>query len=178
MTASGTIPRAARLSTPLPPSASLSSGGHSAASSTSSWSRNGVRASSPWAIVMLSTRLTGSSTSITSASSRSPRASEPVGGEPVGGIVVERRAEEGGDALRVAVEERAGVDVQAVAVRLEQRRVPVIAPEDLVGALAGLHHLAPARDLLGQQVERDRVVGDHRLAHRRDRPRQRGQQPL
>ena len=32
-----------------------------------------MRASSPWAMVMLSTRLTGSSTSITSASIRSPR---------------------------------------------------------------------------------------------------------
>src|SRR4051794_18933588 len=73
MTASGTTPRAAALSTPLPPSASLSSGGQAAASSTSSWSRNGVRASSPWAMVMLSTRLTGSSTSITSVSRRSAR---------------------------------------------------------------------------------------------------------
>src|SRR5215213_7600957 len=144
------MPRAARLSTPLPPSASLSSGGHSAASSTSSWSRNGVRASSPWAIVMLSTRLTGSSTSITSASRRSPRS--------------------------IALAAGARVRVEPVLAGLEQRRVPVVAPEDLVGALSGLHHLAVPGHLLREQEEGDRVMGDHRLAHGRDRARQRRQQ--
>src|SRR3954452_1257249 len=71
MTSSGTTPRTARVSTPLPPSASFSSGGMRPASSTSSWSRNGTRASRPQAIVMLSTRFTGSSTSMTVVSLRS-----------------------------------------------------------------------------------------------------------
>src|SRR5215217_3640222 len=71
MTSSGTTPRAARLSTPLPPSASFNPGGMRPASSTSSWSRKGTRASSPQAIVMLSTRFTGSSTSMIVVSLRS-----------------------------------------------------------------------------------------------------------
>ena len=51
----------------------LERAGSVAASSTSSWSRNGTRASRPHAMVMLSTRLTGSSTSMTSVSMRSAR---------------------------------------------------------------------------------------------------------
>ena len=49
-----------------------------AASSANSWSRNGVLASSPQAIVMLSTRLTGSSTSMICESSRSALSSAAV----------------------------------------------------------------------------------------------------
>lgn len=45
--------------------------GMRAASSTSSWSRKGTRASRPQAMVILSTRFTGSSTSITLLSRRS-----------------------------------------------------------------------------------------------------------
>ena len=43
-------------------------------------------------------------------------------------------------------------------------RVPVVAGEDLVGALAGLHDLHVLRHLLAQQVEGDAVVAHHRLA--------------
>ncbi len=71
MTSVGITRRPTSFSTPLPPCASFSSGGHCPASSTSSWSRNGTRASSPNPIVMLSTRFTGSSTSMTWVSSRS-----------------------------------------------------------------------------------------------------------
>ena len=51
----------------------------------------------------------------------------------------------------------------------------MIAGEDLVGALPGLHDLDVFGHLLGQQVEGDAVVADHRLAHRADRAVQRGQ---
>ena len=61
ITSAGMTWRAASFNTPLPPCAILSPGGQLAASSTSSWSRNGTRPSRPHAIVMLSTRLTGSS---------------------------------------------------------------------------------------------------------------------
>ena len=73
----------------------------------------------------------------------------------------------------VAVEELRRVGVQPAARRLEQRRVPAVAAEHLVGALAGLHDLALAADRLREQPERDAVVRDHRLAHRRDRARER-----
>ena len=73
----------------------------------------------------------------------------------------------------VAVEELGRVGVEAAARRLEQRRVPAVAAEHLVGALAGLHDLALARDRLREQPERHAVVGDHRLAHRGDRLRER-----
>ena len=175
------MPRPAALRIPLPPSASLSSGGISAASSTSSWSRNGVRASSPWAIVMLSTRLTGSSTSMIRVSSRSarstgvaaPGALEPLGGERARDVLAGGRGGQLAQLRVVAVEELRRVGVEPAARRLEHRRVPAVAAEHLVGALAGLHDLALARDRLREQPERDAVVRDHRLAHRGDRLRER-----
>ena len=54
----------------------------------------------------------------------------------------------------------------------------MIAGEHLVGALARLHHLDVARHFLAEQVEGDAVVADHRLAHRADRPVERGQHPV
>ncbi len=49
-----------------------------------------------------------------------------------------------------------------------QLRVPVVAGEHLVGALAALHHLEVLRYFARQQVEGDVVVAHHRLGHRRD----------
>ena len=65
----------------------------------------------------------------------------------------------------VAVEEDLGVGGQRVR-RLHHRRVPVVSREDLVGALAALHHLHMLGDLLRQQEETDGVVADHRFGHR------------
>ena len=65
MTSEGMTRRAASLSTCFPLPRILSSGAMAAESSTTLWSRKGTRASRPHAIVMLSTRLTGSSVSIT-----------------------------------------------------------------------------------------------------------------
>ena len=135
---------------------------------------------------MLSTRLTGSSTSITSASMRSARStgsSAPgAANQPAAkarrGVAVRRVRQERAHPGVVAVEERAGVGGQPVAGRVEHRRVPVVAAEHLVGALAGLHDLAVAGHLLAEQVEGHRVVGHHRLAHRRDGLRQRLHEPL
>ncbi len=80
--------------------------------------------------------------------------------QPVQRVVVaveERRADSG---------DKASSDVVVGGVR--HRRVPVVAGEDLVGALPRLHHLDVLADLLGQQVERHAVVAHHRLAHRPD----------
>ncbi len=83
-------------------------------------------------------------------------------GEPVG---VEHPGQPGG----VAVEEGLGVRLEGpLAVDPRQRRVPVVAGQDLVGALAGLHHLDVPGHLLAEQVERHTVVADHGLAHGRD----------
>ncbi len=68
----------------------------------------------------------------------------------------------------VAVEERGGVGVHRL-VRLRDghhRRVPVIPGKHLVRPLPGLHDLHVPGHLLAQQVEADRVVADHRFAHR------------
>jgi hypothetical protein len=76
------------------------------------------------------------------------------------------------------VEEHLGVRLgDPVARYVGQWRIPVVAGEDLVGALPGLHHLDVLGHLLRQQVEGDTVVADHRLAHRRHRTGQGGQQP-
>jgi len=50
-----------------------------------------------------------------------------------------------------------------------QRLVPVIAGEDLVGALAALDNLHMLRHLLGEEIEADRVMAHHWLGHRLDR---------
>ncbi|MDT4821342.1 hypothetical protein FQZ97_545170 [compost metagenome] len=63
-----------------------------------------------------------------------------------------------------AVEEGRAILVERVA-GVGQRRVPVVAAEQLVGALAALHHLAVLRYLAGEQVEGDAVVADHGFAH-------------
>ena len=52
----------------------------------------------------------------------------------------------------------------------------MVAGEHLVGALTRLHDLHVARDFLAQQIERDAVVADHRLAHRGDGGLERWQQ--
>ena len=117
-----------------------------------------MRASSPWAIVMLSTRLTGSSTSMTSASMRSARST---------GVSAPGRANTRAANARDASSRAAGAGSSSAATpassrsknaprtssspspgALEHRRVPVVAAEHLVGALAGLHDLAVARDRL------------------------------
>ena len=54
----------------------------------------------------------------------------------------------------------------------------MVAGEHLVGALTRLHDLDVARHFLAEQVEGDAVVADHRLAHRADRPVERGQHPV
>ena len=180
MTASGTMPREARFITPLPPSASFIDGGIAAASSTNSWSRNGTRASSPHAMVMLSTRFTGSSTSMIVVSLRSAastlrlraRACELAVDEGRRGVVVAPPTlpEQALQRRPAAVHEDGTVRLGGLVARdVGERRVPVVAGEHLVGALAGLHHLDVLRDLLRQQVEGDAVVADHRLAHGGDR---------
>ena len=68
-----------------------------------------------------------------------------------------------------AIEELIDVHARAATRSVRERRIPGVAREDLVGALAGLHHLDVARDLLTEKVERDAVVRDHGLAHRGDR---------
>ena len=148
-----------------------------------------MRASSPCAIVMVSTRLTGSSTSITSASIRSAAVDRRLGPRRAR-TTPPTKARVGSPSSRCAGATSAAtpassrsknasrVGVEPVAVAPRARRVPVVAAEHLVGALAGLHDLAVARDLLAEQVEGDRVVGDHRLAHRRDRRGQRVDQPV
>ncbi len=55
-----------------------------------------------------------------------------------------------------------------------QCRMPAVAGEDLVGALAALDDLDLLGDQFGQQVEGDHVVTDHRLAHGGDRAVQGG----
>ena len=54
----------------------------------------------------------------------------------------------------------------------------MISGEDLVGALPRLDHLHVFGHFLAEQVEGDAVVADHRLAHRADRPVERGQHPV
>ncbi len=54
----------------------------------------------------------------------------------------------------------------------------MIAGEHLVGALTGLHDLDVLGHFLGQQIEGDAVVADHRLAHGADRTVERGQHPV
>ena len=132
------------------------------ASSTKSWSRNGTRASRPQAIVMLSTRLTGSSTSMIVVSLRSAASTA---------VSAPGRANWSRDELRRQRRRRVShsgcsrpdsADERPVEEDLRrrprprpsrgtpsQRRVPVVAAEDLVGALAGLHDLDLLRDVLG-----------------------------
>ena len=64
----------------------------------------------------------------------------------------------------VAVAEQAaviGLGVSAV----QQGRIPVIAAEYLVGALARLDHFQMFRDLLRKQIETDYIMADHRFGH-------------
>ena len=141
---------------------------------------------------MLSTRLTGSSTSITIVSSRSARSipvsapalREVLGDETLAGIARRdvARGEKRGKAGVVAVEEGGPVfgdrTLEGGGRRCAHRRVPVVAGEHLVGALTRLHDLHVARDFLAEQIEGDTVVADHRFAHRPDRAVQSGQHPF
>ena len=68
-----------------------------------------------------------------------------------------------------AIDELGDVLVGAGTRRVGERLIPGVACKDLVGALPRLHDLDVARDLLAEQVKRDAVVRDHRLAHRGDR---------
>ena len=54
----------------------------------------------------------------------------------------------------------------------DHARVPKIAAEHLVRALAALHHLDRSGDALGQQEKRHGVLPDHRLGHTGNRFRQ------
>ena len=129
---------------------------------------------------MLSTRLTGSSTSITwrvqaqrrvqrgvgagrgrSARRRTPGSTSSSSSHS-GCELPRQRRRAGGRRTTRRTRRRPS------ARHVRQRRVPVVAGEDLVGALPGLHHLDVLRHLLAEQVEGDAVVADHRLAHRRD----------
>ena len=151
--------------------------------STSSWSRKGTRPSRPQAIVMLSTRFTGSSTSITVVSSAAPgRWRFRLRVREVSADVPPRRRRSRRATAAAAARRRRGRHVgargswRAPPRRRRRRPAPsagtsAIRGEDLVGTLAGLDHLDVLADLLGQQVERRRVMADHRLAHRSDRAR-------
>ena len=87
------------------------------------------------------------------------------------------RLQQPGHRRPAAVEEHPGVRLDGLLARHpDQRRIPVVPAEHLVRALAGLDDLDRLRDLLAEQVERDAVVADHRLAHRRDRRVDPGQQ--
>ena len=133
-------------------------------------------------MVMLSTRLTGSSTSMISRvqaqrgvhgglgarradmCARDEREARVLGqGVPVGD---DRAPCPRGRGRRTAA---AYVVDAGLAVEAGQRRVPVVAGEHLVGALARLHDLDVLADPLAEQVEGHDVVADHRLAHRADR---------
>ena len=138
-------------------------------------------------MVMLSTRLTGSSTSMISLSRRSAAStavSAPGRGhvrphELQARVAVHRVAVGDHRAQRgvVPVEERGGVAAHRVAaLDPGQRRVPVVAGEDLVGALPRLHDRDRLAHPLAEQVEGDDVVADHGLGHRADRvPERAGQ---
>ena len=146
-------------------------------------------------MVMLSTRFTGSSTSITVVSSRSAR-STPVWapsrakcsvtnwplGSLVGDVSPQVARDECGDPRRVPVEERLPVAGHRAVERgragFTHRGIPVVSGEHLVGALPGLDHLHVFGHFLAEQVEGDAVVADHRLAHRADRAVERGQHPV
>ena len=136
---------------------------------------------------MLSTRLTGSSTSMTVVSSRSAR-STPVSAparakcsrdEAPGRVALrrgQRRLHERARARAVSRSKKAPRYSSTAPSSVGRppathRRVPVVAGEHLVGALTGLHDLHVLRHLLGEQVEGDAVVADHRLAHGADRRR-------
>ena len=88
--------------------------------------------------------------------------------------------DECGDAAEVAVEERGAIAGHRAVERrrVGHRRIPVIAREHLVGALAGLHDLDVLGHFLAEQIEGDAVVADHRLAHGADRAVERGQHPV
>ena len=115
-------------------------------------------------MVMLSTRLTGSSASMISVSRRSPRSTGvcaplavEVGVEerPAGVRIGEVGVLEGGGHLVVRpVEERGLVGIGARPRRVAQRRVPGVAGEHLVGALARLNDLQRLGHLLGRAGRR------------------------
>jgi hypothetical protein len=67
----------------------------------------------------------------------------------------------------VAVEIVAAETIQGQCLRLLRvhARIPVVTAEDLVGALAALHHLDAARHLFREQVEGDRVLAHHGFGH-------------
>src|SRR4051794_40493024 len=70
------------------------------------------------------------------------------------------------DHLLVASVEIEGGVISRQIVRVLELRIPVIAAEDFIRPLAALHDLDVLRDLLGQQIETNRIVTHHRLGHR------------
>ena len=109
------------------------------------------------------------------------RAREVLGDELLAGIIGGRETGRDECLIRrlVAVEERPAVAGQRAVQRRglgpAHRGIPVITGEHLVGALAGLHDLDVFGHFLGQQIEGDAVVADHRLAHGADRTVEGGQ---
>ena len=130
---------------------------------------------------MLSTRLTGSSTSMISLSRRSA-ASTAVSAPGAPTCARGRTPGSGPRPGRTGRRRRRAIcawsrSKNALRVRARrpssrpsagQRRVPVVAGEHLVGALPGLHDPDRLADPLAEQVEGDDVVADHRLGHRAD----------
>ncbi|MNJ55535.1 hypothetical protein D3C77_510320 [compost metagenome] len=86
--------------------------------------------------------------------------------EVAGSVVIEQpgRLHGGGVVVVAAVEEGLAIGRERIACAVDLR-VPVITGEQLVGALAALHHFAVLGHLPRQQVEGNAVVADHRLAH-------------
>ena len=76
------------------------------------------------------------------------------------------------------VEELGRVAVDPAPVGVHERRIPRVTRKDLVGSLPRLDHLQRLRHLLREQVEGDRIVRDHRLAHRGDRAVQGREHPV
>ena len=175
----------AAFSTPLPPSASLSSGGQAPRPARrSSWSRNGTRASRPHAIVMLSTRFTGSSTSMIVVSMRSAASTAVVGARAREVLARRTRGwrrrsishsglQQPGQIARAAGRRRPRVGVDGVASRARRPAAGTSRsrPSTSSAPCPDCTTLTCFATSWRQQVEGDAVVADHRLAHRRDRRR-------
>ncbi|MEZ5176991.1 MAG: hypothetical protein R2746_01560 [Acidimicrobiales bacterium] len=97
-------------------------------------------------------------------------ARQPARGQQAGQVLV-GAVEEG---LPVPLDRAGDVVVGCVG----HGRVPVVAGEHLVGALARLHHLHVLGDLLAQEVERHGVVAHHWLAHGGHGGAQRGEHAI
>ena len=152
-----------------------------AASSTSSWSRNGTRASSPQRhghVVDAFDRIVDQHDMGVEPErpvdrrrgARTPQMlahqvpARIVRAQPVSGELPAKRCV-------VAVEKHARIIGRHV-VGGRQWRIPVVAAEHLVGPLARLHHLDVLRHFAAEQIEADIVVGHHRFRHGVDGSRQ------